>query len=138
MNLNVLLVDDSAVMRKMIARALKEGGLAIGEIVEADNGKNGVIQAKYREKELSLILSDINMPEMGGIDFVREVRKIPFLIRTPVIMITTEARVETIATAKDAGANGYITKPFTSERIREKVLEVFKELGVKECPISRS
>ena len=137
MNLTVLLVDDSAVMRKMIARALKEGGLAVGEIVEANNGKNGVIAAKYREKEVSLILSDINMPEMGGIDFVREVRKIPLLGRTPIIMITTEARVETIASAKEAGANGYVTKPFTADRIREKVLEVFKELGVKECPVLR-
>ncbi len=137
MNLNVLLVDDSAVMRKMITRAMREGGLAIAEIYEAPNGREGVITAKYHEKDINLILSDVNMPEMGGIDFVREVRKISLLQKVPIIMITTEARIETIGEAKDAGANGYITKPFTPERIREKVIEIFSKAGGKECPVTR-
>ena len=135
MNLNVLLVDDSAVMRKMIVRAMKEGGLAVGEVFEAPNGKEGVIAAKYREKEINLILTDVNMPEMNGIEFVREVRKIPLLAKTPIIIITTEVRIDTIGQAKDAGATSYVTKPFTPERIREKVLEVFS--GGKECPVVR-
>ncbi len=100
---------------------LKESGLDIAEISEAANGKEGLAVAQTKGKDIDLILSDWNMPEMSGLEMVKAIRQVYILKDIPIVMITTEASVEMIKEARDAGATGYVTKPFTPEKIREKL-----------------
>lgn len=122
MGLKVLLVDDSAVMRKMVARALRQAGLEIDDAREAGNGIEGLGQ--LTADAVDIILCDWNMPEMNGIDFVREVRKTS---KTPIVMLTTESSTEKVTEAMTAGADGFITKPFTPEKLEQKIRLVLDE-----------
>ncbi len=116
MGLKVLLIDDSSVMRKMVARSLRQAGVDVSNTDEASNGLEG-LQA-LQGSEVDVVLCDWNMPEMNGIDFVREARKSH---QTPIIMVTTEGSEERVAEAMSAGADGYITKPFTPEQLGAKI-----------------
>ncbi|GJQ58289.1 MAG: response regulator [Candidatus Scalindua sp. AMX11] len=113
----VLLVDDSAVMRKIIQRNIKESGLIVHEFVEAGDGAQAL--EKVSANELDLILCDWNMPNMSGIEFVKNLRSLNLPKKIPVIMVTTEGSDAKKSEAKESGANDYITKPFTADQLRD-------------------
>ena len=114
----VLLVDDSAVMRKIIQRHIKETGFLVDEFVEAGDGKQALDKVTDNDN-IDLIMLDWNMPNMSGIEFVRELRSLDIQNRIPVVIVTTEGREDKISEAKESGADGYLTKPFTAEQLRD-------------------
>jgi two-component system chemotaxis response regulator CheY len=114
----VLLVDDSAVMRKIIQRNIKETGLIVDEFVEAGDG-NQALDKVNANGDLDLILLDWNMPNMSGIEFVKTLRSLNLSKRIPVVMVTTEGSDAKVSEAKDSGADGYLTKPFTADQLRD-------------------
>jgi two-component system chemotaxis response regulator CheY len=115
-----LIVDDSTVMRKIVERALRQAGLDPLVVHEAGSGTEGLDLLKA--KQVDLILSDINMPSMDGLEFLRQVRAQNLAPGVPVVMITTESSEEHVKQAILAGAQGYIRKPFTAEQVKERVL----------------
>ena len=115
----VLIVDDSSVMRKIVERSLRQAGLEIGDVVEAGNGIEAL--AAVSEGAFDLILSDINMPAMDGLEFLRQMSKIEGAKGTPVVMVTTEGSESRVVEALSIGARGYIRKPFTPDQIRERL-----------------
>ena len=127
--LRALIVDDSAVMRKVIERALRQAGLELTEVLQASNGEEG-LQA-LRENHgtstpLALILSDINMPVMDGLQFLEARREENLAQGVPVVMITTEGNETFVLRAIAAGAQGYICKPFTAEQVKVRVLPLLR------------
>jgi two-component system, chemotaxis family, chemotaxis protein CheY len=117
MPLRILLVDDSAVMRKVLTRAIRQAGLDAGDILEASDGLEALTAVTSGGAAIDLVLCDWNMPNMNGIDFVGAARAQGF--QAPIVMVTTEAGSERVQQAVDAGANGFVTKPFTPERLNE-------------------
>jgi two-component system chemotaxis response regulator CheY len=115
-----LIVDDSAVMRKIVERALRQAGLDSLIVYEAGNGHEGLEVLKLRT--VDLILSDINMPSMDGLEFVRQIGAQNLAPGVPVVMITTESSEEHVKEAIHAGARGYIRKPFTADQVKQRVL----------------
>jgi two-component system, chemotaxis family, chemotaxis protein CheY len=112
-------VDDSSVMRKIVAGSLRQAGMELGEVVEAGNGREAL--TAVRGGAFDLILSDINMPEMDGLEFLRQFAAIETAKGTPVVMMTTEGGEADVAEALSIGARGYICKPFAPEQIKERV-----------------
>ena len=119
--MKVLIVDDSKVMRMMVGKALQAAGLS-PEIVEAGDGSEALPKV---DESIELILSDWNMPNMNGLEFVKEVRKTNQTV--PIIMITTEGSEDKITEAIQEGANGYVCKPFTPDKIKEQVQSILKK-----------
>jgi two-component system chemotaxis response regulator CheY len=113
----VLIVDDSATMRKIITRVLRQAEIPCATVLEAGNGVEGMAKLQS-DPDIDLILSDINMPEMNGVDFVKAVRATRSKETLPMIMVTTEGGEAMMSNALELGANGYVTKPFTPESIR--------------------
>lgn len=122
----VLIVDDSSVMRKIVERALRQAGLNLTRVVEAASGVEGL--AALAEERVDLIVSDINMPVMDGLEFVRQVQRRSLAPGVPVVMITTEGGEEHVRQALAAGAQGYIRKPFTPDQVRDRVLPLLAAL----------
>ena len=118
--IRVLIVDDSSVMRKIVERALRQAGLEPLVVLEAGSGVEGL--DALRGGAVQLILSDINMPSMDGLEFLRQLRAQKLADGVPVVMITTESSEEHVRQAIEAGAQGYIRKPFTAEQVKERVL----------------
>ena len=116
MTKSVLIVDDSATMRKIIMRGIRQAGIDNAEFTEAGDGVEGL--AAVDGNQFDLILSDVNMPNMNGLEFVREVSD-KLDAPPPIVMITTEGSEEVISEAMSRGANGYLKKPFTPEKIQE-------------------
>lgn len=114
---NVLIVDDSSTMRKIISRSLRQAGLAVDEIYEAGDGIEGL--NALSGKTVSLILSDINMPNMDGLEFIKQVRASGNSV--PIVMITTEGGEDILAQALSNGASDSIKKPFTPDQLNEKL-----------------
>jgi two-component system chemotaxis response regulator CheY len=117
MGLNVLLVDDSGVMRKLVSKALRAAGLDIASTAEAGNGQEGLEALKGAK--FDVVLCDWNMPVMDGLTFVKEARTGSHSV--PIVMLTTESGDDKVQAALDAGANAYITKPFTPEKLEERI-----------------
>jgi two-component system, chemotaxis family, chemotaxis protein CheY len=115
-----LIVDDSSVMRKIVERSLRQAGLEALVVVEAGSGIEALQILK--SKEVDLILSDINMPSMDGLEFVRQLHSQQLAPQVPVVMITTESSEEHVRQAIEAGAKGYIRKPFTPDQVKQRVL----------------
>jgi len=120
--LDVLIVDDSAAIRKILQRVLRQTDLSLGEIQEAGDGTEAVEILKSRG--FGLILSDINMPQMDGLQLLARIREMEHLKSVPVIMITTEGGQGRVMEAVQLGATGYVRKPFTAEQIKEKLAGV--------------
>ena len=120
--MRVLIVDDSSVMRKIVARSLQQAGLNIAQILEAANGAEALVVV--RQEKVDLILCDINMPVMDGLELVKQLSGVENAHKVPVVMITTEGSESHVVQALSAGARGYIRKPFTPEHVREHVLPV--------------
>jgi two-component system chemotaxis response regulator CheY len=119
-----LIVDDSSVMRKIVERSLRQAGLDPLVVYEAGSGLEGLEVLKV--KPVDLILSDINMPSMDGLEFLRQIKAQNLAPGVPVVMITTESSEEHVKQAILAGAQGYIRKPFTAEQVKERVLPLVK------------
>ena len=120
--IKALIVDDSSVMRKIVERSLRQAGLDLSSVLEAGNGAEalGILDTH----PVDLILSDINMPIMDGLEFVRQLQTIEKLRGVPVVMITTEGSESNVVQALSLGAKGYIRKPFTPDQVKEHVLPV--------------
>jgi two-component system chemotaxis response regulator CheY len=123
--IRALIVDDSSVMRKIVERALRQAGLDALVVHEAGSGAEGLEVLK--SKTVDLILSDINMPTMDGLEFLRQIRALNLAEGVPVVMITTESSEEHVKQAIQAGAQGYIRKPFTAEQVKERVLPLVRK-----------
>jgi two-component system chemotaxis response regulator CheY len=120
LNTPVLVVDDFKTTIKIVYTLLKQLGFT--QMDDAASGAEAL--QKLRSGKFGLVISDWNMQPMTGIDLVKAMRADPALKATPVIMITAEAKPENVSTAKSAGANGYIVKPFNAGSLKEKLTSV--------------
>ena len=122
MGLRVLIVDDSSVMRKILERSLRQASKsAIDEVIEAGDG--GEAMEKLEGASVSVIFSDINMPHVNGLEFLRLLKESPHK-DLPVIMVTTEGGERTVMEAISLGAKGFIRKPFTAAQMVEALAKV--------------
>ena len=119
--MDVLVVDDFATMRRILKNILRQIGFT--NISEADDGKDALTMLK--KKKFDLVLCDWNMPEMPGIELLKQVRADDGLKDIPFVMVTAEAKKENILAAVQAGVSNYVVKPFTAETISEKLEKVF-------------
>jgi two-component system chemotaxis response regulator CheY len=115
-----LIVDDFSTMRRIVRNLLKEIGYANAD--EAEDGVDAL--AKLRNERYEFVVSDVNMPNKNGFELLREIRADPQLKTLPVLLVTAEARKEDIVSAAQAGASGYIVKPFTKATLEEKVQKI--------------
>jgi two-component system chemotaxis response regulator CheY len=115
----VLIIDDSSTMRKIVTRSLRQAGLSFDNILEATDGQHA-LQVLAQEK-VDIILSDINMPVMDGMTFLKEKAAIDTLKDIPVVMISTESAADIINEAMELGAAGSIKKPFTPDMITKTI-----------------
>ncbi len=113
----VLIIDDSNTMRKIVTRSLRQAGLDFDTILEAGDGQAAL--DVLAGESVDIILSDINMPVMDGIEFLRQKQANDKIKDIPVVMITTEAGADILDQAKSLGAAGSIKKPFTPDQIQE-------------------
>src|SRR5690242_18669586 len=113
-----MVVDDSRAMRMILRRALERFGF---EVAQAGNGREALDQIHRDSAPVALFLVDWNMPEMNGLEFVKNLRADPQFAAVPIMMVTTETEAEQISTALEAGANEYVIKPFTDETIEDKL-----------------
>lgn len=113
-----LVVDDSRAIRMILSRILRELGF---EVHEAGNGREGLQVLETQKPGMELILTDWNMPEMNGLEFVKQVRHRPEFSSVPIVMVTTETEVEQMGAALEAGATEYVMKPFNKEILVEKL-----------------
>jgi two-component system chemotaxis response regulator CheY len=119
-SIKVLVVDDFPTMRRIVKNLLKQIGFE--NIDEAEDGVQALIQLK--KTKYGLLVTDWNMPNMEGIDLLRNLRKEESLKDLPVLMVTAEAEKEKVIEAIKAGVDNYIVKPFTAETLKEKLLKV--------------
>jgi two-component system chemotaxis response regulator CheY len=122
MPIRALIVDDSSVMRKIVERSLRQAGIDLTEVLQAGNGAEAL--AVLKENRVDLILCDINMPVMDGLEFVKQLPGIENAKNVPVVMITTEGSEAHVVQALSCGARGYIRKPFTPEQVKEHIVPV--------------
>jgi two-component system chemotaxis response regulator CheY len=113
----VLVVDDSAVMRKIIKKNIADSGMVVSDYIDAGDGKQALDAVS--KNDIDLILCDWNMPNMSGLEFVKTLRSLNLPKKIPVVMITTEGSDAKVSEAKESGADGYLTKPFTPDQIRD-------------------
>ena len=119
-SMNVLIVDDYKTMLRIIRNLLKQ--LGFDNVEEATDG--GMALTKLREKSYGLVISDWNMEPMTGLQLLKEVRADAKLKDTPFIMVTAESKTENVVSAKQAGVNNYIVKPFNAETLKTKISAV--------------
>ncbi|MGD1096989.1 MAG: response regulator [Bryobacteraceae bacterium] len=117
--LDVLIVDDSAAIRKILQRVLRQTDLPIGTIFEAGDGREALESLKANV--VGLILSDINMPNMDGLELLSQLKASEAWMKVPVVMVSTEGSQAKVLEAVEKGAVGYVRKPFTAEQIKEKL-----------------
>src|SRR5712691_8091700 len=119
MPLDILIVDDSAAIRKILHRVLLQAEVPMGKVHEAGDGKEAL--EKLKREKVGLILSDINMPNMDGIELLTRLKADQAFKTVPILMITTEGSQAKVMQALELGAAGYVRKPFTAEQIKEKL-----------------
>nr|MBF0222152.1 response regulator [Desulfobulbaceae bacterium] len=125
MAFNILVVDDSATMRAVIKKTVGMTGIQVGELFEAGNGKEAL--TILANEWVDVVLSDINMPEMGGVEFFKEAKKDDVLRDIPVIFISTESSAARIKEAEAMGVAGYVKKPFQPALIKNMLLDVLNK-----------
>ncbi len=123
-NMKFLVVDDFSTMRRIVRNLLKE--LGFNNVDEAEDGVEAL--AKLRGGGFQFVISDWNMPNMTGFELLREIRADPALKSLPVLMVTAEARKDNIIAAAQAGASGYVVKPFTAVTLDQKLTKIFKSM----------
>ena len=120
MPVDVLIVDDSAAIRKILQRVLAQANLGVGKVYEAADGREALDAVK--QQPVGLILSDINMPNMDGLEFLSKVRAEQIWQGIPIVMVSTEGTHAKVLEAVELGASGYVRKPFTADQIKEKLV----------------
>lgn len=120
MNKSALVIDDSVTVRKLVGRTLQQAGI---EVAEAGNGREAL--AALKGKAFQLIVVDLNMPVMDGLEFIRALREDPEHKFTPVVFLTTETESRKIEAARAAGATGWIVKPFHPNKLKTVINRVF-------------
>ena len=125
MAFDVMIVDDSPAMRRFIRRVIEVSGFGVGRFLEAGNGEEAL--AQLENEWVDVVLTDINMPKMDGETLVKKMRQLEHLAAIPVIVISTDATESRMDRLRSLGAQGYVTKPFAPERLREEIESV---LGV--------
>ena len=124
-NTRFLVVDDFSTMRRIVRNLLKELGYT--NVDEAEDGAMAL--NKLRSEAYDFVVSEWNMPVMDGLTMLQEIRKDPALSKLPVLMVTAEAKKENIVAAAQAGANGYVVKPFTAATLDEKLAKIFEKIA---------
>ncbi len=124
-NTKFLVVDDFSTMRRIVRNLLKE--LGYSNVEEAEDGVDGL--NKLKGGGFDFVVSDWNMPNMDGLTMLQHIRKDSALASLPVLMVTAEAKKENIIAAAQAGANGYVVKPFTAATLDEKLSKIFEKIG---------
>ena len=124
-NMKILIVDDFSTMRRIIKNLLRD--LGFNNTHEADDGNTALPMLK--NGDFQFVVTDWNMPNMDGLQLLQEIRSSPTLKHLPVMMITAEAKKENIIAAAQAGASGYIVKPFTAATLAEKLQKIFDKMG---------
>jgi len=124
-NIHILVVDDFPTMRRIVKNLLKD--LGFENIDEAEDGRMAL--EMLRSSHFDLIVSDWNMPNLDGLGMLQQIRADATLSKLPVLMVTAEAKKENIIAAAQAGANGYVVKPFTAATLEEKLNKIFEKLG---------
>ncbi len=124
-NMSILVVDDFPTMRRIVRGLLKELGFT--NVEEAEDGQDAL--NKLRSGTFEFVVSDWNMPNLDGLDMLKQIRADAALKHLPVLMVTAEAKKENIIAAAQAGANGYVVKPFTAATLEEKLNKIFEKLG---------
>ena len=125
-DINILIVDDMAAMRKILKALLAQ--LGYKNVDEAEDGKQALEILRKNPDKYELVITDWNMPNMTGIELVQEIRKDEKLKHLPILMVTAEAKKENVLMAIKAGVNNYIVKPFTAETLKEKIEKIFAAL----------
>ena len=126
-NLKILIVDDFSTMRRIVRNLLKELGFT-----NADEAEDGVVALqKLKTGSFQFVVSDWNMPNMTGIELLRAIRADADLKHLPVLMVTAEAKKENIIEAAQAGASGYVVKPFTAATLEEKLNKVLRNTACR-------
>jgi two-component system, chemotaxis family, chemotaxis protein CheY len=120
--LDIMIVDDSAAIRKILQRVLVQAGIPLGAVLEANDGNEALELLKGHS--VGLILSDINMPNMDGIELLTRLKADVAFKSVPIVMVTTEGSQARVLQALELGAAGYVRKPFTPEQIKAKLVGV--------------
>ncbi|HQZ01971.1 MAG TPA: chemotaxis response regulator CheY [Thauera sp.] len=123
--LKFLIVDDFSTMRRIVRNLLKELGYT--NVDEAEDG--AIALQKLTATPFDFVVTDWNMPNMDGLTLLQTIRRTPQLKHLPVLMITAEAKKENIIAAAQAGASGYVVKPFTAVTLAEKLQKIFEKMG---------
>ncbi|HBO23947.1 MULTISPECIES: chemotaxis response regulator CheY [unclassified Providencia] len=126
-DLSFLVVDDFSTMRRIVRNLLKE--LGFNKIEEAEDGVDAL--DKIRTGNIDFVVADWNMPNMDGLELLKTIRGDEALKHIPVLMVTAEAKKENIIAAAQAGASGYVVKPFTAAILEEKLNKVFEKMGLQ-------
>ena len=124
-NIKILVVDDFPTMRRIVRNLLKD--LGFENVEEAEDGAMGL--DKLRNGNFDFVVSDWNMPNLDGLSMLQQIRADPALKSLPVLMVTAEAKKENIVAAAQAGASGYVVKPFTAATLEEKLNKIFEKLA---------
>ena len=125
-NLNFLVVDDFSTMRRIVRNLLKE--LGYNNVEEAEDGPEAL--DKLNTGKFQFVVSDWNMPNLDGLEMLKRIRASDTLKHLPVLMVTAEAKKENIVAAAQAGASGYVVKPFSAATLEEKLERIFDKLGM--------
>lgn len=126
-NLKFLVVDDFSTMRRIVRNLLKE--LGFSSVEEAEDGAAAL--QKLKNDSFGFVISDWNMPNMDGLALIRSIRADASLKGIPILMVTAEAKKENIIAAAQAGASGYVVKPFTAAVLEEKLNKIFRNMEAK-------
>lgn len=126
-DLSFLVVDDFSTIRRIVRNLLKE--LGFNKIEEAEDGVDAL--EKIRAGSIDFVVADWNMPNMDGLELLKTIRGDDALKHIPVLMVTAEAKKENIIAAAQAGASGYVVKPFTAAILEEKLNKVFEKMGLQ-------
>ena len=124
-NMKILVVDDFPTMRRIVRNLLKE--LGFGNVDEAEDGAAGL--ARLRGGGFEFVISDWNMPNLDGLQMLKEIRADAALAHLPVLMVTAESKKENIIAAAQAGASGYVVKPFTAATLDEKLSKILEKMA---------
>jgi two-component system chemotaxis response regulator CheY len=121
--IDILIVDDSAAIRKILQRVIRQAEIPIASVIEAGDGKEAL--EALQTNAVGLILSDINMPNMDGIEMLRQIKANDAWKNVPVVMVSTEGSQAKVLEAVQLGAAAYLRKPFNLEQIKEKLAPLF-------------
>ena len=119
--MRVLVVNDNVTMRKIVKNLLRQ--LSFTNVEEADNGSTAL--ARLEKEDFDFVITDLNMPQMNGLELLKAIRKDEKIKNLPVLMVAAEANKENILHAASLGVNDYIVKPFTAELLQSKIDKIF-------------